>query len=112
MQNDLIFISHYHDPKDGYAKLENESRQMDGDNASASSGLDRSAISPKGQKAQHAAFSEQVKAPQVQHYWLLIRLCPGIQCAQESRFASCHQRGDEELLVQRHCLSAHAPSSR
>ncbi|MDI1489396.1 MAG: hypothetical protein OHK93_008674 [Ramalina farinacea] len=59
MQNDLIFISHYHEPKDGYVKLENESRQLDGDRASASSVLDRSATSPKGQKVQSAAFSEQ-----------------------------------------------------
>lgn len=85
---------------------------MDGDGASASSVLDRSATSPKGQKAQYAAFSEQVKAPTMQHYRLLMRLCPGIECVQESRFASCHQRGNEELSVQRDCLSAHAPSSR
>lgn len=112
MQNDLIFISHYHEPKDGYVKLENESRQLDGDRASASSVLDRSATSPKGQKVQSAAFSEQVKPPQMQQDWLLIRLCPGIECVQESCFASCHQRGNEELFVQRDCLSAHAPSSR
>ena len=74
MQNDLIFISHYHDSTDGYVKLESESRQMDGGSASATAVDDRSATSPLRPKDHYAAFPEQVKAPLMQHPRLLMSL--------------------------------------
>ena len=74
MQNDLIFISHDHDPTDSFIKLESGPRQIDGDGASAPSMLDRSATSLMGQKDQYAAFSEQVRAPSMQHHRQLMRL--------------------------------------
>jgi len=43
-QNDHIFISHYHDPEDGFANLEEGSEWVEDDQASLSSVVHRSAV--------------------------------------------------------------------
>jgi len=45
-QNDHIFISHYHDPEDGFANLEEASEWIEDDRASQSSVVHRSIARP------------------------------------------------------------------
>ena len=61
-QNDHIFISHYHDPEDGFANLEEGSEWVEDDRASLSSVVHRSvaqnAMSPEGP----TVLTQEVKA--------------------------------------------------
>jgi hypothetical protein len=75
-QNDHIFISHYHDPEDGFANLEEASEWIEDDSASQSSVVHRSIARPPYREPLFDSEVREVLAAQSD-----CKLTWGIACA-------------------------------
>ena len=62
-QNDHIFISHYHDPEDGFANLEEDSEWVEDDRASLSSVVHRSVAQNAMSPERSTILTQEVKKP-------------------------------------------------
>ena len=110
-QNDHIFISHYHDPEDGFANLEEGSEWVEDDRASLSSVVHRSVaqnatMSPEGATILTQEVKPSAHTPLHSHNLLFQLGDPNPKNPKPKRYS---QHRSKNLPPQHRRLPPHAP---